>query len=69
MPTLIMFFVIISNGIYINKVNNDKYNTDTEENVVFIDNAKSNYAYILLSPIIILIIGSIVISIVSPNPK
>ena len=60
MPTLLMLFVVIANGIYIYNVNNDKYKNVTEENTEFIENAKSRYANILLAPIYIIIVCLIV---------
>jgi hypothetical protein len=59
-PTLLILIVVIANGIYINNVNNDKYKNVTEENTEFIENAKSRYANILLTPIYIIIICLIV---------
>jgi hypothetical protein len=60
LPTLLILLVVIANGIYINNVNNDKYKNVTEENTEFIENAKSRYANILLTPIYIIIICLIV---------
>lgn len=60
LPTLLILLVVIANGIYINNVNNDKYKNVTEENIEFIENAKSRYANILLTPIYIIIICLIV---------
>jgi hypothetical protein len=59
-PTLLILLVVIANGIYIYNVNNDKYKNVTEENTEFIENAKSRYANILLTPIYIIIICLIV---------
>jgi hypothetical protein len=59
-PTLLILIVVIANGIYIYNVNNDKYKNVTEENTEFIENAKSRYANILLTPIYIIIICLIV---------
>jgi hypothetical protein len=60
LPTLLILLVVIANGIYIYNVNNDKYKNVTEENIEFIENAKSRYANILLTPIYIIIICLIV---------
>jgi hypothetical protein len=60
LPTLLILLVVIANGIYIYNVNNDKYKNVTEENTEFIENAKSRYANILLTPIYIIIICLIV---------
>jgi hypothetical protein len=59
-PTLLILLVVITNGIYIYNVNNDKYKNFTKENVEFIKNAKSRYVNILLVPIFIIIICSLV---------
>jgi hypothetical protein len=59
-PTLLILIVVIANGIYIYNVNNHKYKNVTEENTEFIENAKSRYANILLTPIYIIIIYLIV---------
>jgi hypothetical protein len=64
MPTLLILFVVIANGIYIYNVNNDKYKNVTEKNTEFIENAKSRYANILLAPIYIIIISLIIFLIV-----
>ena len=59
-PTLLILLVVITNGIYIYNVNNDKYKNFTKENVEFIKKAKSRYVNILLVPIFIIIICSLV---------
>jgi Na+/H+ antiporter NhaC len=59
-PTLLILLVVITNGIYIYNVNNDKYKNFTKENVEFIKKAKSRYVNILLVPIFIIIIFSLV---------